>query len=149
MESLISAISFGISVVVGYVGCMQHQQQCDKRNDVANNATTTSSALHSLSSVSLEASSSSRLVRHLSTNSKWSEYSDEEESFIQDFPKVELHVVSELVTVKFRSFPAFDTNKLLIPFLCCSDIIPYDYANVPICCSIWMAVLMLNICGTI
>jgi hypothetical protein len=93
MESLISTIAFGISAVVGYVGCMQqHEQQCDKCKVTTNNNPTSASAIHSSA---LEAKSSSRLVRHLSTNSKWSEYSDDEESFIQDFPKVELHVVSE------------------------------------------------------
>lgn len=39
-------------------------------------------------------SSSSRLIRHLSGYSDWSDYKEDEECFIQDFPKVELHVVS-------------------------------------------------------
>lgn len=33
-----------------------------------------------------------RLVRYLSSYSKWSQYSDDEETFIQELPKVELHV---------------------------------------------------------
>ena len=89
MESLISAIAFGTSVVIGYTGCKQRVPlllRCDRCDDRSSDKTTRHTS-------SLSRASSFYLVRHLSSNSKWSEYSDGEESFIQDFPKVELHVV--------------------------------------------------------
>ena len=92
MESLISAIAFGTSVAAGYVWGKRRLQQCDSSDDSTNeDKATISTTRHSSSSLSR--SSSFHLVRHLSLNSKWSEYSDDEESFIQDFPKIELHVV--------------------------------------------------------
>lgn len=33
------------------------------------------------------------LLRHLSTFSNWSDYSEDQERFIQEVPKIELHVV--------------------------------------------------------
>jgi hypothetical protein len=104
MESLISSIAFSSTVVLGYIGCKQRLQQvqlslqCDSKHNDSNNNDKASVSTTRLSSSSSLSSSSQRLssfhlVRHLSSNSKWSEYSDDEESFVQDFPKVELHVV--------------------------------------------------------
>lgn len=39
-------------------------------------------------------STSSRLVQHLLSFTGWTDYNADEESFIRDFPKIELHVVS-------------------------------------------------------
>ena len=94
-----SAVAFGTSVVVGcrysYIRCKQQPDasggKCMTIDDCNLDESTISLTRHSSSSTSTL--SSFHLVRHLSTNSKWSEYNDDHESFIQDFPKVELHVV--------------------------------------------------------
>jgi hypothetical protein len=93
MEHLISTIAFGTSVI----GCTMWKKQrygyvLEYSNDENQMKQTQHSDLLSSSSIP---SKSSRLIRHLSTNSKWSDYSEDDETFIQDFPKIELHVVRQ------------------------------------------------------
>jgi hypothetical protein len=91
MESLISTIAFGTSVIGCTIWKKKHSSNIEHSNDLKSMKETRYPYSSSASP------SSSHLIRHLSTSSKWSDYNEEEEFFIQDFPKVELHVVRKFL----------------------------------------------------
>jgi hypothetical protein len=100
MESFFSAVAFGATALSATI--WKKRLQYNHEGKWLNNSDSrTIPVLRSMyssvssSSASMQSSSSSRLVRHLSAHSTWCDYSDTEEIFIQDFPKVELHVVSD------------------------------------------------------
>jgi hypothetical protein len=103
-----------------------------------------------------EEKKSFRLVRYLSDLPDWSEYNDDQELFVQEFPKIELHVhldgsfdplflwkymqnnPESLYCLPVESIPPWDPSRIMgvrklvedcNPFVRCSTALKYFYPS--------------------
>lgn len=90
MESVISVFAFGSTAVCFTLWNKRHNNRRALLDDQ------TRPSLKSFASSSSSIQSSMHIIQHLSAFSGWADYGDDEEAFIQDFPKVELHVVRDV-----------------------------------------------------